>query len=111
MLTTANTYFFLPPSLSFYPFLSSFSLSLPLPLPSPSLFSLLPLSPLTATVLAVVGVFLSHSLALVNPRDKVTLLGYLPPALFVMTMLLTILQPEFNLKEVCVSPQRTHKAK
>ena len=86
-------------------------LSLPLPLlsflsPSHSLFSLSSLPP-TATVLAVVGVFLSHGLALAHPREKAALLGYLPPALFVMTMLLTILQPEFNLKEVCVCPKRS----
>ena len=45
---------------------------------------------------------MSHGLSLTHPRDTTVLLSYCPTLLFVMTFLLAALQPEFNIKEVCV---------
>jgi len=45
---------------------------------------------------------MSHGLSVTHPRDTTVLLGYCPTLLFVMTFLLAALQPEFNIKEVCV---------
>ena len=53
----------------------------------------------SATILAVVGVFVAQGTSLL-PRQSGGKLQYLPQSLLLMAGLLGLLQPEFNLQEV-----------
>ncbi len=53
--------------------------------------------------MVLVGLFVIHGLGLIREKsDRPSALTYLPPGLFTMAVLLALLQPEFNLAEVCV---------
>ena len=57
------------------------------------------LSPSPATILAVVGLFMNHGLGYVKSGESGRL-SYWPAGLILMSVLLFLFQPEFNLEQV-----------